>query len=201
MKVDMWFPTPIASHTIDNSISTNIKDAVLEWNTTSDKNNYLDYYYGENLTTSYHKYHDIIGLLNLRNLKEEILKIGIEFSKGYGMDLISNKIKLDSWINFFEPGNSEVEHNHFGNYLSGVYYVDAVENSGNYEFYDPAKQRVLWSTVSLKSPISNFINMKSHVYSPHTGMMIMFPSYLDHSVLRNRSASTRISIAFNINII
>jgi uncharacterized protein (TIGR02466 family) len=100
-------------------------------------------------------------------------------------------MRVDSWINYFQPGNYEAEHNHFGNFISGVYYVQAMPNSGDIQFNEPAKQKDMWQGLNtqLKSP---------HRYQPKTGRMFLFPSFVDHMVHRNMTSSTRISIAFNI---
>jgi uncharacterized protein (TIGR02466 family) len=44
------------------------------------------------------------------------------------------------------------------------------------------------------------VNLTNGQYLPEGGKMILFPSWLEHSVLKNRSSEPRISIAFNINL-
>lgn len=191
MQIDRWFPTYTCMHEVDQKVIDNTLMAVRMWEKTDSYKKYLEYSKGENLSTTYYTFHDILSEIKLNDLKAEIINSFKEYSSIYKPP--SDNIQIDSWINYFQPGNSEAEHNHYGNYISGVYYVQAMPETGNFEFYDPAKQKTMWQ--SLHAPaIKNL-----HSYQPKTGRMLMFPSYLDHSVLRNLTSSTRISIAFNIN--
>ena len=53
-----------------------------------------------------------------------------------------------------------------------------------------------------KYKINNYneINSLSWNVEPKEGTLIMFPSYLEHSVEENKSNEKRISMAFDINI-
>ena len=43
------------------------------------------------------------------------------------------------------------------------------------------------------------LNTSSASYLPKPGRMLLFQSWMPHSVLKNNSEKTRISIAFNVN--
>ena len=189
MQIEPAFPTLIGTHQVNSSVVDKTLLAVRQWETTDSYKKYMQYSKSENLNTTYHTYHDILSEIKLIDLKNEIGVAVREFAEIYGIKL--NKLKIDSWINYFEPGNYEAEHNHFGNFISGVYYVQAMPNTGNFQYYEPAKQKTMWN--SLYTKVKNYGEIE-----PKTGKMILFPSYLDHSVERNMSSSTRISIAFNI---
>jgi uncharacterized protein (TIGR02466 family) len=189
MHIENAFPTWIATHQVDSAVVDKTLLAVRQWEKTDSYKKYMHYSKSENLNTTYHTYHDILSEIKLADLKNEIGSVVREFFAMYGTKL--DKMRIDSWINYFEPGNYEAEHNHFGNFISGVYYVQALPNTGNFQFYEPAKQKCMWN--SLYTKVKNIGEIQ-----PKTGKMILFPSYLDHSVERNMSSSTRISIAFNI---
>jgi uncharacterized protein (TIGR02466 family) len=192
MQIEAHFPTLIGVHQVDQTVVEKTLMAVRQWETTDSYKRCVEYSKSENLNTSYHTYHDILGEIKLSDLRKEIENAVEEYSYVYTSN--SKDYRIDSWINYFEPGNYEAEHNHFGNYISGVYYVQATLDTGNFQFYEPAKQKGLWQSLYSDKMKS------SSTYSPKTGKMILFPSYLDHSVLRNMSSSTRISIAFNIHV-
>jgi len=85
--------------------------------------------------------------------------------------------KNEFWFNVALKGQSTRLHNHINNAtVSGVYYLKASENSPN---------------LFLKSK-GQELEIKSK-----TGILIFFPSKLDHYVPINQSNTIRISIAFN----
>jgi len=64
--------------------------------------------------------------------------------------------------------------------ISGVCYLHIPENSGDMQFRE--KENGKWLQWIMES---------------ETGKMILFPSYLEHSVQFNRSKEKRISLSFN----
>ena len=102
------------------------------------------------------------------------------------------------------PGSSNRAHIHPGALWSGVYYVQAPEGAGAIEFTDPRTMQVMNS--------ANFIpnkRRKSEVWSkvkikPVPGKMLIFPSWLYHSVEPNLANgdgidSERVIVSFNAN--
>ena len=82
--------------------------------------------------------------------------------------------------------------------LSAAYYVRAPENCGEIVFYDPRPAPV-FSHPLANNP--NSLNAMVNSIKPVEGALVLFPSYLEHSVNRNKSDEERIVISFNINIV
>lgn len=104
---------------------------------------------------------------------------------------------LFSWVNINPPGSYNVDHNHdpfAGNYWSGVYYVKLPKESGNITFNDP---RGIISTSNDQKYFTNGLNSMQIVGS--NNLMMIFPSWVFHSVTANLSNEDRISISFNIS--
>jgi uncharacterized protein (TIGR02466 family) len=99
------------------------------------------------------------------------------------------------WANMNPPGASHGRHNHPNNYLSGVYYVQTNKGSDTINFHDPRSQAEV-----IKPPVTelNAENTDQVVVKVRNGMVLIFPSWLPHSVDANRSDQTRISISFNV---
>jgi len=82
------------------------------------------------------------------------------------------------WFNITKPGESTGVHNHKNkSKISGVFYLDVPNNSGNIFFR-------MGKTHELEIPSI-------------TGKLILFPSPLNHFVTKNNSDLNRISLAFN----
>lgn len=199
MQLEYWFPTTIGIHYVSDECKTITENKINSWIESGNHKDYAPHYKGENLNTSYHNHHDTLGDLNLIELKEEILHCVCDYTYEMGRESKIEDFKVDSWINFFYPGQSEHQHNHYGNYLSVVYYVTGPKNSGSYKFFDCTPQRVLWRGEYLKGNKPSIHNINDGGYEPEAGKMIIFPSWLEHSVMGNQSNDTRISIANNVN--
>jgi len=106
-------------------------------------------------------------------------------------------IKITEMWAIVNKGGAENSRHHHGNSsISGAYYVRAPINSGDIVFYDPRPAPV-YSHPLAKTP--NALNAMVNSISPVEGGLILFPSYLDHSVNPNLSKEERIVISFNIS--
>lgn len=199
MNLEYWFPTTIGVHYVSQKTKDATDKKINDWIESGKHKDYVPYYKGENLNTSYHIYHDTLGDLNLVELKNEILECASQYTLEMGKVSTPDDFKVDSWINFFHPGQSEHQHNHYGNYLSVVYYVTGPKNSGSYKFFDCTPQRVIWKGEYLKGSQPSIHNINDGNYQPEEGKMIIFPSWLEHCVMGNESNEIRISIANNVN--
>lgn len=99
------------------------------------------------------------------------------------------------WANINAPGSSHRMHTHPNNFLSGVYYVQVQERADTINFHDPRPE-----TAVIRPPVSELTayNTDQVVVTVATGMLLVFPSWLPHSVDTNCSEHTRISVSFNL---
>ena len=99
------------------------------------------------------------------------------------------------WANISPPGDGHRPHTHPNNYLSGVYYVQTQAGADTISFDDPRPQTniIAPATVEITDENAGQIHITSR-----DGLLILFPSWLQHQVPPNKSPHNRISIAFNI---
>ena len=99
------------------------------------------------------------------------------------------------WATVLAKGATHKVHSHPNNFLSGVYYVRTRPGSDTINFHDPRRQ-----TGVIRPPVVELTaeNTDQVVVSVTNGSLLMFPSYLEHSVDTNVSGEERISISFNI---
>lgn len=199
MQIEYWFPTITAKHHTSDAVRMATQDRIENWIQRGDHVSYLELCKEDNLHTSYFRHHDTLADLQLHELHAEILSCAVSYAQAMGLHIHADMLRVDSWINFFEPGQHEQQHNHYGNFLSGTYYVSGGRQSGCYRFFDPAAQKTMWKGIYLKGSQPGVTNMSQGEYHPEPGLLIMFPSWLEHAVMTNKSDQTRISIAFNIN--
>ena len=114
-------------------------------------------------------------------------------------DLIKQSVKISNmWAIINKGGAANSRHHHGNSALSAAYYVRAPKNSGDIVFYDPRPAPIYFHPTA-KEP--NSLNAMVNSISPSEGGLVMFPSYLDHSVNENLSDEERIVISFNISLI
>ena len=112
------------------------------------------------------------------HVKEPKFNILIDRVMDASKDFINIKCNLyllNFWVMEYEKGNHAVKHNHWPASLSGVYYIDVEENS---------------------SPI---IFDNNFVIKPKNGMLLLFPSIVNHEV--PPSKGKRIVASFNLQFI
>lgn len=97
----------------------------------------------------------------------------------------------EAWGVVYDEWGYHNMHSHHDSAWSGVYYVytgNMAVNSGTIEFLDPRPAACALTTD--RSPL--------HPISPAPGLMLGFPSWLQHWVTPYQGDSVRICVAFNI---
>lgn len=114
-------------------------------------------------------------------------------------------LKISSMWSIINPPRSyNTSHIHPGSIFSGVYYVQVPNNAGDIEFTDPRTSQTMQDIkYSTKGSRPQACWTKT-VFKPTAGQILIFPSWLYHSVTPNLSDQAgndaeRIIISFNAN--
>lgn len=111
---------------------------------------------------------------------------------------------IEMWANVNGPGAANQLHCHPGSFWSGVYYVDAggadVEGAGGeLVLEDPRYPTAYMLFPDLVFKSADGEPMASQVpVRPEAGLMVLFPSWLRHSVRPHGGTEDRVSIALNL---
>ena len=110
--------------------------------------------------------------------------------------------RVAAWANVSGRGDAHRPHGHPGAYWSGVYWVDAdPSNGGLLEFADP--RGILPGMVAphLRVAVQDCLGAgRGEQVVPEPGLIVVFPSWLIHSVTAYGGERPRISIAFNFGL-
>ena len=193
-KPNLFFPTPVWTLQLDNYKTINE----------------LMYGFIKNLQSNDRKG---ISKSNLKgwhskdfNLNEEAPKNFITFISpsiekvmiDMNWEKENQKVNINNmWAIINTGGSANLRHQHGNSTISGAYYVRAPKNAGDIVFYDPRPAPVYTYPKAINP---NFLNAQVNGISPKEGALVLFPSYLDHSVNANMSDEERIVISFNITI-
>ncbi len=124
-------------------------------------------------------------------LNEKMLK-GKWFAEG----VLDERAISGMWSMVNKKGHANIAHIHPDSWLSGVYYPKVPadpELVGELCFHDPIATRTFTR--------SFYRSVQAEVFKlkPIEGLLVMFPSWFEHSVKPNLSDEDRISIAFNVD--
>jgi uncharacterized protein (TIGR02466 family) len=102
--------------------------------------------------------------------------------------------ELQSWVNLHERGGFNFLHMHERSLLSGSFYLKVPAGSGVLAFRDP-RPGVTHSAFK-----GSFPNAHADIQlKPSTGLLVLFPCWMEHYVEPHESDEPRICIAFNAN--
>lgn len=186
------FPTPVFTTTLPQEFASVVpwfyKQEMLSEEVDSPN-------YGERSKNSY-----ILNEPECSKLGNHILDIVPQFGKTLGFDYDSYKF-IQSWLSYKHPGQHHTMHTHPNSLISGVFYFgEPVEKTPAIKFHKP----IMGMNVSYISPKTLADKRESKYawsefsveFSP--GLLLLFPSHLNHSVPLNKTDTTRCSLAFNI---
>ncbi len=194
IKPNLFFPTPVWASKIDNYKETN--EEMFQYIKKEQSNDQKGV-----LRSNVKGWHSKDFDLNDSGPKNFIKLISPMIEQLIiDMDWENRKqsVKINNmWAIINSGGAANQRHQHGNSTISGAYYVRAPSNSGDIVFYDPRPAPV-YSYPNSNNP--NSLNAQVNSISPSEGALILFPSYLDHSVNSNESNEERIVISFNIKI-
>lgn len=113
---------------------------------------------------------------------------------------------VEMWANVNRPGDGNQMHCHPAAYWSGVYYPDPggaeLEHGGGELLLEDPRYPLAYMTVpELLMKTADGEAMHSQVVvRPEKGLLVLFPSWLRHSVRPHRGDRNRVSIALNLSL-
>jgi len=144
--------------------------------------------------------------LNLKDKElKEFLKILNINVKQYASNVLELKNKLNisnMWFNYNTKKCSNGAHIHPYSVVSGVFYVKTPKYSGDIVFYREDAfvyfARHVFKDKDFKK--FNFFNSRCWSISPEENTLLLFPSWLLHSVTENITEKERLSFSFNFKL-
>ncbi len=195
-KIYRLFPTPVFHFRVENyqELNSELENYILNLKKKDEKGT------KKSNAGGWHSHNFDI---NNDNKAKKFAKIFEEFYKKViinkmGWKYDSNKVKMEAmWSIINKKGSFNIQHNHPNSYLSAAYYVRHPEKSGNIRFFDPREQKnIRYPKIKKYTDLSAVIIEKD----PKEGDLLIFPSYLYHSVGENLSEDDRIIVSFNVEI-
>ena len=189
LNINLYFPTVIAvdyNETLAVSLLPVAKKYLHECTST----NNLDYKSTYNADQGIENNNDVAPFLNYINEK------ALEYLEKCGYDSSGIKLHAKIFVSEMRNGDSHNVHIHPNCILSGIMYLQTPEGSSPIVFSDVRSARRM---MSLPKTNDTFINQTETAIFPKQGMLLMWESWLTHSVPKNHSTDGRITIVFNFS--
>lgn len=198
MRAHSLFPTPIFECRIDDykEINLELEKYIHELRDKDNKGLKLS-----NAGGGWHSpYFKISEVDILRKFVKKVFPFIYKITKDhYAWNCAPDKISIVGMWSIINSKNSyNQRHFHPNCNLSAAYYVKVREKCGEIKFFDPIDQKVMQAPHKTKE--TNF-SAEVIKFTPNEGDLLIFPSYLHHSVEENKSDEERIVISFNIKIL
>jgi len=186
MIIEKFFPTLVYGKDVQLNNNQLTQD-IINWSK-QDKGVSKTNVKGWHSTTDMHKKPEYSQLLT------ELYKMQKEIYDNEHID--RHAIMGNMWANINPPGGFNMPHLHPNSLFSGVYYVKSNSKSGRLKIMDPRPGAQMYMPARKSGDPGRDMWRDANV-EPIEGRIIMFPSWLWHSVEENKSDDIRISVSFN----
>lgn len=193
-RFDNLFPTPVGVIDIEDlELCQKISNEILGLMNDEDKvelETYSSWCTKDNLHTN-------PNFLELVNLIDKLATDFFEEILGVSRD----DVMLSAmWSNVNQRGSQHQMHYHPNSFFSGVLYVDTPEGSNKIMFVDPRPSK---NMVQADYKIDNEYASRAYQYLPETGLMLLFPGWLEHGTAKCQleKGINRISLSFNYTLL
>ena len=186
MIIEKFFPTLVYGKDVELNNNQLAQD-MINWSN-QDKGVSKTNFKGWHSTTDMHTKPEYSQLVT------ELMRMQKEIYNNEHID--RHAILGNMWANINPPGGMNMPHIHPNALFSGVYYVKSNPKSGRLKIYDPRPGAQMYMPTRKPGDPGRDMWRDGNI-EPIEGRIIMFPSWLWHSVEQNQSDDIRISVSFN----
>jgi uncharacterized protein (TIGR02466 family) len=147
----------------------------------------------DDIDLDYSKLQPFHGLLDILQDRVNILHKELGFSDQY-----EHKI-CRIWANHNNSSATKQPHSHSDCTITGIYYVEGDEDTGDTVFMNPIAALPYVMKREAIEHYTDFTSGEINIH-PKKGLLVLFPAWLMHYVLDNKTDKDRITIAFNFDI-
>lgn len=187
------FPTPVVKFRVPENLMRHVESL-------KDRTNQNAVRSGRNIVSE-DKY--ILDNMEYEDIRAWFVSRSTEFLRTV-QAIDSESIITQSWINKNSTGNSCHVHSHQNSIISGVFYMDCPNGAPGLSFHKPEIGGMFTWTMEPQHfvGIEQDYTYVSRTYNMEvsSGELILFPSWLIHSVPVNNAVQDRWSLAFNTMI-
>jgi uncharacterized protein (TIGR02466 family) len=184
MNIVDIFPTPVYFCNLGNILNKEQNDFIKDQQLMTKKS------HGNNISLN----NFVLENINLSSLKNNIyIHVNEYFKKVYCTTKAIPYI-TQSWLNFTKEQEFHHEHYHSNSLISGVYYVNVDPDHDSIKFFKDRN----YDSFKIDPDDWNIYNCHHINLKIKNNDLVLFPSFLTHSVEVKKENNLRISLAFNV---
>ena len=146
--------------------------------------------------TGYFDSQNTVTIQGIDSLKDFLCLKAMDYIKAIGYKASSYEARVANiWLNEMVSGGTHKKHSHYGNHLSGCYYIEMPKNSAGITIHSFLER---FDKMDMEIENYSSFNSSSWVCPVKEGDLLMWESYLKHEVLKSEFEGRRRSIAFDI---
>ena len=201
-NLKLIFPTPLWECQIDNAeLNDSLKKAIYDVEKSDTKFDTSQYPFGY---TSYISKFPLQEDVRFKEITQHVLQEARKFLAAMQIKALDGSILnlrvYDLFCNINRKYSLHVSHRHECSDLSAVYYVVAGKGAANLIAHSPIEP-LLMHTRSHFFPNNSPMAQEIQSFTPETGKLLIFPSWMMHEVTQQKTDSERLSLSFNLGIV
>jgi uncharacterized protein (TIGR02466 family) len=197
-EIHNFFPTPIQLSGIEDAADLNKSIMLGVQSVMETEPNSMPQGWSCSVYTTMKSPIDLLERPEFKPLRSVIMSEATSFARSLHLDIDKHPLRLNEcWLNVYATGQAQEVHVHPNSVLSGIYYAQAPEGCGELLLHSPYADIMLDPPTTRNAPLNASI-IPIH---PQDGMMVLFRSFVRHSVKPNLlKCEERVSIAFNLTM-
>jgi uncharacterized protein (TIGR02466 family) len=154
--------------------------------------------YGQGSVTSLKPFsRKLHNQINISPIFDFIIQHTNKFWKDIKFNSSYKPVLTNSWIYKESPDGNLDWHNHTSSVISGVFYINATPEMGNLMLENPSCL-LLGSMPFEKNSWGPLLF--DHVINVEDGKLVLFPGWMKHKTLKNKTNTDRIVLAFDFGV-
>lgn len=185
MNINTLFPIPIAYNQVSELLADKVENLIVNRLNKLERaeTQYTDFFLEDKIVDINRELPDLFSeILQLRDFFET------------ETSFLSSRKDFQYWIQDYRSDkDSHTIHAHGMYGISGVYWIRANENAGMLKFENPNPYMYYQDNAGTGNPFA----FHDAQFPTQRGVILMFPSYLKHEVLKGNEGIIRTTLAFN----
>ena len=192
VKFNPIFPTLMGSIKLPEIDCKAITRKVLEF--VGDKENYEGGW-----TSFFAPQTDLSVIPGIDQVAQAAVGVSVAFARELKFEVDPEKATLQLWVSVMRQGGHHGIHSHPGSVVSGSFYVDVDNESAPLMIMNPTRHfRNHEPRPSRQEDFGPFTSEQLTI-KPEQNLMVVWPAWLEHHVMKQTSQKPRVAISFNVN--
>lgn len=142
---------------------------------------------------------DLSVIPGIDEVAQAAVGVSVAYARELKLDVNPEKAKLQLWVSVIRNGGHHGIHCHPGSVVSGTFYVDVDEKSAPLMLMNPTRHFRHHEPRPARAEDFGPFTSEQLTIKPEQNLMVVWPAWLDHHVVRHTDNKPRVSMSFNVD--